>query len=72
MEYYKHKYSHIEKWSGFAEAQLRSLKFYEHYHYYEYKFAINYQFDYKINDETERDFFMIGYYYEIFRNEKSN
>lgn len=38
------KYSHIEKWSGFAEAQLRSLKFYEHYHYYEYKLAINYHF----------------------------
>ena len=26
------------------------------------------QFDYKINDETGRDFLQIGYYYEIFRN----
>lgn len=38
------KYNHNEKWSGFAEAQLRSLKFYNHYHYYEYKLAINYHF----------------------------
>jgi Protein of unknown function (DUF2490) len=34
------------------------------------------QFDYKINDETGRDFFQIGYYLEIFRkqsfNDKSN
>lgn len=26
------------------------------------------QFDYKINDETGKDFFVIGYYFEIFRN----
>jgi hypothetical protein len=26
------------------------------------------QFDYKINDETGRDFFVVGYYYELFRN----
>jgi len=26
------------------------------------------QFDYKINDETGRDFFQIGYYIELFRN----
>ena len=26
------------------------------------------QFDYKINDETGRDFFQIGYFTELFRN----
>jgi hypothetical protein len=25
------------------------------------------QFDYKINDETGKDFFVLGFYYEIFR-----
>lgn len=25
-----------EKWSLFAELQLRSLKFHDHFHYYEY------------------------------------
>ena len=30
------------------------------------------QFDYKINDETGKDFFVIGYYFEIFRNNSSN
>jgi hypothetical protein len=36
------KYSLNEKWSGFAEAQLRSLKFYHNFHYYEYKGGINF------------------------------
>lgn len=30
------------------------------------------QFDYKINDETGRDFFQIGYFVEIFRNKSFN
>ncbi len=30
-----------------------------------------YQFDYKINDETGRDFFVIGFYYDIFRKPTS-
>ncbi len=36
------KYNPTEKWSVFAEAQLRSLKFYDNFHYYEYKGGINY------------------------------
>jgi len=36
------KYSLDEKWSGFAEAQLRSLKFFNNFHYYEYKGGINF------------------------------
>lgn len=36
------KYSLNEKWSGFAEAQLRSLKFYNNFHYYESKGGINF------------------------------
>lgn len=37
------KYKHTEKISFFAEGQLRSLKFYNHFHYYEYKGGINYK-----------------------------
>lgn len=37
------KYSVDEKWSFFGEAQLRSLKFYNHFHYFEYKGGINYK-----------------------------
>jgi hypothetical protein len=37
------KYNHNQKLSLFAEAQLRSLKFYDHFHYYEYKGGINYK-----------------------------
>lgn len=37
------KYNNNEKWSVFGEAQLRSLKFYNHFHYYEYKGGINYK-----------------------------
>ncbi len=37
------KYTHNEKWSLFGETQLRSLKFYNNFHYYEYKGGINYK-----------------------------
>ena len=32
-----------QQWSMFGEAQLRSLKFYDDYHYYEYKGGVNYK-----------------------------
>lgn len=38
------KYNLDEKWSVFGEAQLRSLKFYTNFHYYEYKGGVNYKF----------------------------
>jgi hypothetical protein len=37
------KYTSNENWSVFGEAQLRSLKFYHNFHYYEYKGGINYK-----------------------------
>jgi long-subunit fatty acid transport protein len=37
------KYNHDDKWSFFGEAQLRSLKFYSNFHYFEYKGGINYK-----------------------------
>lgn len=37
------KYNYDEKLSLFGEAQLRSLKFYSNFHYYEYKGGINYK-----------------------------
>lgn len=37
------KYSLHKNWSVFGEAQIRSLRFYNHFHYYEYKGGINYQ-----------------------------
>jgi len=37
------KYNVNDKWSFFGEAQLRSLKFYNNFHYYEYKGAVNYK-----------------------------
>nr|MBK9653706.1 DUF2490 domain-containing protein [Bacteroidota bacterium] len=37
------KYNYSNKWSVFGEAQLRSLKFYSNFHYYEYKGGINYK-----------------------------
>lgn len=37
------KYNYDKKWSVFGEAQLRSLGFYNDFHYYEYKAAINYK-----------------------------
>ncbi len=43
------KYNHSEKWSAFGEAQLRSLKFYNNFHYYEYKGGINYKFNKNVN-----------------------
>ena len=36
------KYKVNEKWSVMAETQLRSLKFYDHFHYYEAKALANY------------------------------
>ncbi len=37
------KYNISDKWSVFGEAQLRSLKFYNNFHYYEYKGGGNYK-----------------------------
>jgi hypothetical protein len=37
------KYNYSEKWSVFGETQLRSLNFYDNFHYYECKAAINYK-----------------------------
>lgn len=37
------KYTMSNKWSAFGESQIRSLKFYNHFHYYEYKGGINYK-----------------------------
>jgi hypothetical protein len=43
------KYRPNKKLNYFAESQLRSLKFYEQFHYYEFKGGINY----KINNNTQ-------------------
>ena len=37
------KYKFDKKWSVFGEAQLRSLSFYDNFHYYEFKGAVNYK-----------------------------
>jgi long-subunit fatty acid transport protein len=37
------KYNLDVKWSFFGEAQLRSLKFYSNFHYFEYKGGFNYK-----------------------------
>lgn len=37
------KYNANNNWSVFGEAQLRSLKFFNNFHYYEYKVAVNYK-----------------------------
>ncbi len=37
------KYNVSEKWSLFGEAQVRSLKFYKNFHYYEYKGGVTYK-----------------------------
>jgi hypothetical protein len=37
------KYNINDHWSLFGEAQLRSLRFYDHFHYYEYKGGFNYK-----------------------------
>jgi Protein of unknown function (DUF2490) len=41
------KYTISDKWSVFGEAQLRSLKFYRNFHYYEYKGGVNWRIDKK-------------------------
>jgi hypothetical protein len=43
------KYRINSKWSVFGEAQLRSLKFYQQFHYYEYKAGVIYQINNAIN-----------------------
>jgi hypothetical protein len=37
------KYTLSDKWSFFGESQIRSLKFYDHFHYYELKGGANYE-----------------------------
>ena len=37
------KYNYNRKLSFFGETQLRSLKFYSNFHYYEYKGGVNYK-----------------------------
>ena len=37
------KYTINEKWSVFGEAQIRSLNFYNQFHYHEYKAGVNYK-----------------------------
>lgn len=37
------KYTLNDKWSVFGESQLRSLQFYDNFHYYEYKGGVNYK-----------------------------
>jgi len=37
------KYSINNKWSAFGESQLRSLKFYDDFHYYEFKGGIDFK-----------------------------
>jgi Protein of unknown function (DUF2490) len=43
------KYNVDKKWSFFAEAQLRSLKFYDNFHYHEFKGGAMYQFHPNLN-----------------------
>ena len=37
------KYTHTDKVSFFGEGQIRSLQFYDNFHYYEYKGGVNYK-----------------------------
>ena len=37
------KYNFNDKWSAFGEGQLRSLQFYDDFHYYEFKGGANYK-----------------------------
>jgi hypothetical protein len=37
------KYTITSRWSDFGEAQVRSLKFYTNFHYYEYKGGVNFK-----------------------------
>jgi|YNPMSStandDraft_1061717.scaffolds.fasta_scaffold00462_4 hypothetical protein len=39
------KYDFSERWNFFLESQLRSLKMYDNFHYYEYKGGFNYSLD---------------------------
>jgi len=39
------KTSFNEKWGAFAEGQVRSLKFYDDFHYHEFKGGVTYAFD---------------------------
>lgn len=39
------QYQANERWSLFGEAQLRSLRLYDHFHYYEYKAGFTYRID---------------------------
>lgn len=43
------KYQLNDKWSLFGEAQIRSLKFYNNFHYYEYKAGFIYQINKQLN-----------------------
>jgi hypothetical protein len=43
------KYNLDKKWSFFGETQLRSLKFYNNYHYYEFKGGVNYKVHKNVN-----------------------
>ncbi len=45
------------KFSAFTEAQLRSLNFYTNFHYYEYKFGVNY----KIHQQVKLTFGLGSY-----------
>jgi Protein of unknown function (DUF2490) len=42
------KYTVNKKWSVFGEGQIRSLKFYDDFHYYEYKGGVSYWVDKKV------------------------
>jgi Protein of unknown function (DUF2490) len=42
------KYNLDQQWSVFGEGQIRSLKFYNDFHYYEYKGGVNYRVDKKV------------------------
>lgn len=37
------KFNINQKWSVFGETQLRSLRFYDHFHYHEYKAGVNFK-----------------------------
>lgn len=43
------KYNINSKWSSFGEVQLRSLSFYDNFHYYEYKGGLNYKVQNNLN-----------------------
>lgn len=43
------KYTVNDRWSFFGEAQLRSLSFYNEFHYYEYKGGFNYRLNKNVN-----------------------